>query len=81
MIPRTFYGLFQLSAAYNFFDICAHTSGVVWYLIEIAPKVEIPRLGDQLAEIWRVLQLRAVWRPMVWVAVCIRLQAALVACC
>lgn len=37
---------------------------VLWPLVELASLKEVPRPWEQLKEVWRVLQLRAVWRPM-----------------
>ena len=40
-------------------------SAVVWPLVELASQNGvIPSTLEQLREVWRVLQLRAVWRPM-----------------
>jgi len=38
--------------------------GVVWPLVELASINAVPSTVEQLAEVWRVLQLRAVWQPM-----------------
>lgn len=39
-------------------------SCVLWPLVELASFKAIPGTIEQLKEVWRVLQLRAVWQPM-----------------
>lgn len=43
--------------------------GVFWGLVEIISTAEVPSFSEQFAEVWRVLQLRAVWRPMIFIYV------------
>jgi hypothetical protein len=38
-----------------------------WPLLEFASKRGLPRFDEQLSEVWRTLQLRAVWRPMIFI--------------
>lgn len=40
---------------------------VLWSLVELASLKAVPSTAEQLMEVWRVLQLRAVWRPMIFI--------------
>lgn len=42
-------------------------SFVVWPLVELASINAVPSTIEQLAEVWRVLQLKAVWQPMAFI--------------
>ena len=39
----------------------------LWPLLEFSPALAVPSFEDQLAEVWATLQLRAVWKPMIFV--------------
>jgi len=39
----------------------------LWPLLEFSPTMAVPSFEDQLNEVWATLQLRAVWKPMIFV--------------
>ena len=41
----------------------------LWPLLEFVPFQTLPSFEQQLNEVWRVLQLRAVWKPMIFIYV------------
>lgn len=47
---------------------------VFWPLLELASPTGVPSFSEQMAEVWRVLQLRAVWRPMLFICTFSMLQ-------
>ena len=47
---------------------------VLWGLVELASLKAIPSTAEQLFEVWRLLQLRAVWQPMIFIYVFAVLQ-------
>ena len=39
----------------------------IWQFIEISYHNFVPSFSEQVSEVWRVLQLRAVWHPMIFI--------------
>lgn len=42
-------------------------STCIWQLIEIASHSFVPSFSEQFIEVWRVLQLKAVWHPLIFI--------------